>query len=185
MRITDEIFQVGGGKLTSYQDAAVYLINFDGHAALIDAGCGDSLNKLLKNIRLCGVEPEHIEYVLITHCHFDHTGGVSALKEKIPCKIVCHEKDARFLEQGDNEVTAAAWYGAEIQPFTVDRKLTGDREDIHLGERIIQAIHVPGHSPGSVVYMTESNGLKVLFAQDVHGPCIRVFFLIKKIIFIR
>ena len=29
---------------------------------------------------------------------------------------------------------------------------------------------VPGHSPGSVVYLTESKGSKVLFAQDVHGP---------------
>jgi glyoxylase-like metal-dependent hydrolase (beta-lactamase superfamily II) len=29
---------------------------------------------------------------------------------------------------------------------------------------------VPGHSPGSLVYLMESEGLKVLFGQDVHGP---------------
>jgi glyoxylase-like metal-dependent hydrolase (beta-lactamase superfamily II) len=34
---------------------------------------------------------------------------------------------------------------------------------------VITAIHTPGHSPGSVVYQTESEGLRVLFAQDVHG----------------
>ena len=45
-----------------------------------------------------------------------------------------------------------------------------DEEEIDLGGRRIKAIHTPGHSPGSVVYMTESEGLKVLFGQDVHGP---------------
>jgi glyoxylase-like metal-dependent hydrolase (beta-lactamase superfamily II) len=52
----------------------------------------------------------------------------------------------------------------------VDIKLTEKRETIDLGGRKIEAIHVPGHSPGSLVYLMESEGLKVLFGQDVHGP---------------
>jgi len=83
---------------------------------------------------------------------------------------VAHELEAPFLEQGDNVVTAATWYGARIQPFSVDLKISGSQADIPLGERIIQAIHTPGHSPGSMVYLTESENMKVLFAQDVHGP---------------
>ena len=83
---------------------------------------------------------------------------------------MAHELDAAFLEQGDNTVTAASWYGSWIRPFTIDRKLSGVQEDIPLGGRIIRAIHTPGHSPGSVVYEVESDGLRVLFAQDVHGP---------------
>jgi hypothetical protein len=39
VRITDEVFQVGGPQLTSPQDAAIYLISFDSRAALIDASC--------------------------------------------------------------------------------------------------------------------------------------------------
>ena len=72
MKITDEIFQVGGGDFTSYEDAAIYLINFDGHAALVDAGCGRALKKLFNNILSCGVTLEHIEYLLITHCQDIH-----------------------------------------------------------------------------------------------------------------
>jgi glyoxylase-like metal-dependent hydrolase (beta-lactamase superfamily II) len=170
MKVTNEIFQVGGPGLTSHDDAAIYLINFGGSAALVDAGCGRSEDRLLRNIRSCGVNLNQIEYLLITHCHFDHTGGAKTLKEKLQCKTVAHGLDAQFLEQGDDAVTAASWYGASIQPFTVDRKLSGAQEDIHLGGRIITAIHTPGHSPGSVVYEVESDGLKVLFAQDVHGP---------------
>ena len=44
----------------------------------------------------------------------------------------------------------------------------GDR--ILLAEREIQVIHIPGHSPGSLAYLVESEGKRVLFAQDVHGP---------------
>jgi glyoxylase-like metal-dependent hydrolase (beta-lactamase superfamily II) len=83
---------------------------------------------------------------------------------------VAHELECPFLEEGDNVVTAAKWYGAKIQPFGVEHKIFGGEEEIPLGNRIIRAIHTPGHSPGSLVYLTESEGMKVLFAQDVHGP---------------
>ena len=170
MKITNEIFQVGGSGLTSNEDAAIYLINIGGSAALVDSGCGRSENRLLKNIRSCGINLNQIEYLLITHCHFDHTGGTRALKKRLQCKIVAHELDAQFLEKGNDAVTAAKWYGSSIQPFIIDRKLTGAQENIYLGGRVIRAIHTPGHSPGSVVYEVESDGFKVLFAQDVHGP---------------
>ena len=170
IKVTNEICQVGGAGLTSHEDGAIYLINFGGRAALVDAGCGRSEAKLLDNIRSCGVEPEKVEYLLITHCHFDHTGGAKTLRERLQCQVIAHELDAQFLEQGDDAVTAASWYGSSIQPLFVDRKLSGAEEDIQLGERLIKALHAPGHSPGSVVYLTTSEGFKVLFAQDVHGP---------------
>ncbi len=170
MKITEEIFQVGGGGLTSMEDAAIYLINFAGHTALVDAGCGRVVKKLLDNIRALRVEPEGLEYLLITHCHFDHTGGVRALRDLLGCRTVAHELEAPFLEEGDNTVTAARWYGSVIKPFPVDLKLAGPRAEIPLGPKVIEAIHTPGHSPGSVVYAVESGGLKVVFAQDVHGP---------------
>ena len=156
--------------MTSQEDAAVYLININGHGALVDAGCGRSTGQLIKNISAC-MDLGGIEYLLITHCHFDHTGGVKGLKDVLARAIVAaHELDAPYLEQGDNTVTAARWYGAAIEPFKVERKFTGDEEAILLGERTIRAIHVPGHSPGSVVYLVESEARKVLFGQDVHGP---------------
>jgi len=170
VKITGEVYQVGGTGLTSGEDASVYLVNFGGHAALVDAGCGHGEDKLLENIYSCGVSPEQIEYPLITHCHFDHTGGARSLKERIGLKIVAHELEACFLEAGDNKVTGAGWYGASIRPFIVDIKISDPREKIMLGGRPIEMIHMPGHSPGSVVYLIESEGLKIVFAQDVHGP---------------
>ena len=170
MNITNEIFQVGGNGLTGIGDAAIYLINFDGQAALVDAGCGGAEERLFQNILKYGVQPEQIKYLLITHCHYDHTGGVQAVRERTHCQVVAHELESVFLEQGDNIVTGARWYGGTLTPFKIDRKISEDLEKIDMGGRTIKAIHTPGHSPGSIVYLTESEGLKVLFGQDVHGP---------------
>jgi glyoxylase-like metal-dependent hydrolase (beta-lactamase superfamily II) len=170
MEITSEIFEVGGGAYTSQEDAAIYLVKFGQESALVDAGCGHGTERLLSNIAGCGVDPQGIKYLLITHCHYDHTGGAAELKRRIGLETVAHKLDAKYLEAGDNRVTAANWYGAKLTPFQIDRKLAGSGEDIMLDGRKIRAIHAPGHSPGSVVYLTESDGLKVLFAQDVHGP---------------
>ncbi|KAB2929303.1 MAG: MBL fold metallo-hydrolase [Candidatus Contendobacter sp.] len=170
MTITREIFQVGGQGLTAPEDAAIYLVNFDGHAALVDAGAGRGQRRLLDHLSTLGVRPEHIEYLLLTHCHYDHTGGARDLREKLGCPVVAHELDADFLERGDNEVTAASWYGAKLYPCPVDRRLRGAQETLPLGARSITALHIPGHSPGSVAYLTESESQTVLFGQDVHGP---------------
>ena len=170
MRVTDEIFQVGGPGLTGGGDAAVYLIRFGAEAALVDAGCGETVGEILAGVREQGVEPSAIAYLLITHCHFDHTGGASRIRERLGCKTVAHELEAPFLESGDDAVSAAKWYGASLNPVPVDIKVEGDRREIPLGGRTVLALHVPGHSPGSLVYLTESEGKKVLFGQDVHGP---------------
>jgi len=168
--VTKEIFQVGGGSLTSAEDAAVYLVKDEECSALVDAGCGHAADKLFGNLSACGVYPQNIEYLLITHCHYDHVGGAQEIKDRTACRIVAHELDAPFLEQGDNMVTAAKWYGASLKPFQVDVKLAGKKNQITLGAKSIEALHVPGHSPGSLVYVMESEGKRVLFGQDVHGP---------------
>ncbi len=169
-QVTKDVFQVGGGNLTSPEDGAVYLVRSDERAALVDAGCGYSQVQLFQNIGACGAALDRVEYLLITHCHFDHTGGAQAVRDRTGCKIVAHETEARFLEEGDQRVTAAKWYGAFLEPFQVDVKLKEGRQDLWVGEKKIEAIHVPGHSPGSLVYVTQSEGLKILFGQDVHGP---------------
>lgn len=170
LEITSEIFQVGGSGYTASEDAAIYLIRFNGKSALVDAGCGNNTDRLYDNISECGVDPKSIEYLLITHCHYDHTGGAAAILTQIDCKTVAHKLDAQYLENGNNTVTAASWYGATLTPFPVDQKISQKQTDILLGNRRITAIHTPGHSPGSMVFFTESDGKKVLFGQDVHGP---------------
>jgi glyoxylase-like metal-dependent hydrolase (beta-lactamase superfamily II) len=170
MEITSEIWQVGGDGFTSAQDAAVYLILVDGRAAIVDAGCGDHTERLASNILSCGIDAENADYLLLTHCHFDHTGGAEELRSRFNCTIVAHTLDAAALETGDSRLTAANWYGQAMKPLAVDMKFSDSRHMIDLGARSITMIHTPGHTPGSVVYLMQSDGRRVLFGQDVHGP---------------
>ncbi len=168
--IKSDLHQVGGGRLTDPADAAIYLVRFGDGAALIDAGCGKGHSLLKRNIADCLPPEVQIEYLLLTHCHFDHAGGAAAVRDEYGCRIVAHELDAVYLESGDSEVTAASWYGARFPPLTVDIKLQGDESTLTIGNGSVTAIHRPGHSPGSVVYTTDLDGDLVLFGQDVHGP---------------
>ncbi len=111
-----------------------------------------------------------VEYLFLTHCHFDHTGGAGAVRQDFGCKIVAHELDAVYLESGDSDVTAASWYGARMRPLPVDVRLAGPENIVEVETGQMTTLHWPGHSPGSMVLTTWLAGQLVLFGQDVHGP---------------
>ncbi len=113
IKIKNNLWQVGGSGLTDPSDAAIYLVRFGDKAALVDAGCGRD-PRLRENIAECLGPDVQLEYLLLTHCHFDHTGGAQAVRDEYGCRIVAHELDAIYLESGDNRVTGAAWYGARL-----------------------------------------------------------------------
>jgi glyoxylase-like metal-dependent hydrolase (beta-lactamase superfamily II) len=169
-QIKENVWLVGGGGLTHNADAAVYLVWFGDGAALIDAGTGMGHARLKKNIATCLPPDVRLEYLLLTHCHYDHTGGAEAVRKEFGVRIAAHELDAVYLESGDAEVTAASWYGARAEPLTVDVKFQGRESTLSLGNGSINVIHWPGHSPGSTVYTTRIGDELILFGQDVHGP---------------
>lgn len=170
MKITEDLWQVGGEGLTAPGDAAVYLVRFGRQAALIDAGCGPGHQRLVQNVSACLPPGTAVTHLLLTHCHFDHSGGAAAVRDHYGCRITAHAKDAVYLEAGDDRVTAAAWYGARMRPLALDHQITAQRETIAVGDGALTAHHCPGHSPGSLVYTARLGGQTVLFGQDVHGP---------------
>lgn len=170
MEIVKNIWQVGGAGFTAPDDAAIYLIRFGEKAALIDAGCGNAHEKLAENISAVLPPEVVIEYLLLTHCHYDHTGGAEAVRKQYSCAIAAHQLDAVYLEKGDSRVTAASWYGTRMEPLQIDYKIGGSKEILKIGSGEITAYHCPGHSPGSLVFTVEIEGKRILFGQDVHGP---------------
>lgn len=170
MKIVEKLWQVGGAEYTTVEDAAVYLVYFGAKAVLIDSGCGADHDLLVENISEVLPPEVAIEYLFLTHCHYDHTGGAAKVRDHYGCPIVTHELDAVYLENGDSKVTAADWYGARMNPLKIDCKIKSRKETFQVGQGLVTAYHCPGHSPGSVVYVAELNSLRVLFGQDVHGP---------------
>jgi glyoxylase-like metal-dependent hydrolase (beta-lactamase superfamily II) len=120
MKIMENLWQVGGAEYTTVEDAAIYLVRFSNNAVLIDPGYGEAHEMLVENISQVLAPDVEIEYLFLTHCHFDHTGGAQKIRERYGCKIVAHELDTVYLENGDNQVTAAAWYDAQMNPLKID-----------------------------------------------------------------
>jgi len=170
MKIMENLWQVGGAEYTTVEDAAIYLVRFGDKAVLIDSGCGEEHEMLVENISRVLPSEVEIEYLFLTHCHYDHTGGAQKVRERYGCKIVAHELDTVYLENGDNQVTAAAWYDARMNPLKIDCIIKERTATFRIGNGQVIAHHCPGHSPGSVVYLVKFGPVKVLFGQDVHGP---------------
>jgi glyoxylase-like metal-dependent hydrolase (beta-lactamase superfamily II) len=96
MEIVKNVWQVGGAGFTAPDDAAIYLVQFGEKAALIDAGCGNAHEKLVNNISAVLPPAVKIEYLLLTHCHYDHTGGAAEVRQQYDCIIVAYQFDAEY-----------------------------------------------------------------------------------------
>lgn len=170
MKITSHIYQIGGSSESHQSDASIYLIQDGSEVALIDAGTGKGHEKVIYNIDKIGVNLKDIEYLFLTHCHYDHIGGAQEIRRVCGCRIVAHEKDAHFIENGDLIVTASAWYNSKFEPLSVDIKVTEEKYCFRIGSLDVIFHHTPGHSPGSSILTLKSDEMLVLFGQDVHGP---------------
>ncbi len=102
------------------------------------------------------------KYVLLTHCHFDHVGGVSAL-QNAGAKVLCSEKEKPLVGTRADLFEA---FGAPRSPYTIDETLK-DNETRALCGIQIQTLYTPGHTVGSVCYLVHGErGEKYLFTGD-------------------
>lgn len=168
--ICEGVYAVGGPDLSRSEDAYVYLVDAGSSLVLIDAGVGYGMDKIEKNIRSLGLEPAGVWHVIATHCHIDHIGGLHLWRDRYASRIIAHELDRAGIEGENIELTAASMYGVSYKPVKLDTVLSGEHNQMRLGEVEFQFLHTPGHTPGSLsVYIDTPLG-RVLFGQDIHGP---------------
>ncbi len=148
---------------------ALYLLVGDRAALLVDTGLApDPKGTLLPYLERCGIAPAHIRYVINTHSDFDHTGGNRSVREMLPdALLMCGELDRPMIEDLERMIGRrygefAADHGMDDPDATKDfiREQAGSAPvDIGLvgGEHIrlsddwvVEVLHTPGHSWGSV-----------------------------------
>ncbi|MBQ8028873.1 MAG: MBL fold metallo-hydrolase [Clostridia bacterium] len=92
-----------------------------------------------------------LDYILLTHGHFDHISGIMPLKKRYGGKIVIHEKDERCFQ--NSEYSLLSQFGVSVElPEKADIVVT-DGSVLPFGEDEIKVIHTPGHTAGSVCYL--------------------------------
>ncbi|MFX0105761.1 MAG: MBL fold metallo-hydrolase [Candidatus Hodarchaeota archaeon] len=153
---------------------SVYLIDTQNNNGLVLIDCGMSL-EMIKQINRLNLNPMEIRHCIITHFHIDHIGACYDLKQfNKNVKFYAHKLDANAIEEkGHDRNTAAIWYGVNYKPIKLERKLEGDLEVLSFGIYKFQCIHTPGHTPGSISILLETEDKRrILFGQDLHGPII-------------
>ena len=134
-----------------------YLVTADGkNAVLFDAGEKDLYRQAEKHgLSVCAV--------FLTHCHFDHANGVSALQRQ-GVKVYLSKKECALLgPHAELFELAGVWK----EEYTVDEGFENGAEYSLVGLKI-SCIVTPGHTAGSTTYLVEDEktGEKVLFTGD-------------------
>lgn len=151
-----EINQIGG---QSY-DSNIYIIRSE-KTILLDCGTGGNHDKVLKNISDIMI-PKDINTIVLSHRHYDHTGGAEHLQTALNAEIMVHETAADALRQGDDVTTAAAAFGKSFPKLEVTALKEGD--EIDLGDLKLKVLHIPGHSICSMALYDEES--KTMFSGD-------------------
>ncbi|MDE5996340.1 MAG: MBL fold metallo-hydrolase [Eubacterium sp.] len=128
-----------------------------GKSALVD--CTEATDKMLSFL-----ENADLEYILLTHGHYDHIGGVKEIKEKFNAKAVISEADAGMLSS--SKLSLAAFCGGAHNNTSADI-LVKDGDVITLGNTEIKVMATPGHTKGGVCYIADD----VIFTGDTLFCC--------------
>ena len=119
-------------------DSNCILINQN---TLVDTGAGQNKDYLFSKLKENNINPEDIELIVNTHCHFDHIGGNYLFPD---AKVAIHELDAVYLKNKDTLGTMGNAYGEPLNS-RVDIELHDGDE---IGDFVV--LHTPGHTPGGI-----------------------------------
>jgi glyoxylase-like metal-dependent hydrolase (beta-lactamase superfamily II) len=136
------------------------------HPALVDTMAPMSRKRLMKALDRAGVPAEDIEFILITHHHFDHTGNLMMLKRLSSATVIAGAADVPVIEGSAPQPPPSslnrlgrmlgrlpAWFIRWYQRYErvgVDRAVSGGEVIDELG---LEVIALPGHTAGGVGYL--------------------------------
>lgn len=135
--------------------AGIYGVNcyivYDNTKEGIVVDPGGDVDEILKIIEENKI---NIKYILLTHGHGDHIGGLISLKNALKVPVMIHEEDRQMLKDGSKNLSPTMAMGTvEVEP---DRLLK-DGDKIKIGNQEILVIHTPGHTKGGISLKIQDN----------------------------
>jgi metallo-beta-lactamase class B len=117
---------------------------------LIDGGPEEAAPLIAANIEALGYRVGDIRYILQTHEHPDHTGGVAELQRMSKATVIASAPAAKVFQTGkanDDDPQAGT---LKAVPTTTVGRIVGDNDQVRLGNLMLTAMATPGHTPGAL-----------------------------------
>lgn len=124
------------------------------HAVIFDPG--DNVSSIVGKIDELKLTPV---FILNTHAHPDHIGAAAELQKRYDLPFALHEKELDIFNSAKN---IAQYLGIQNFQLPEVTTLLSDGQVLEVNSMHLQVLHTPGHTPGSVCYITD----KHLFAGD-------------------
>ena len=114
-----------------------------------------------KIIEMLDILDSKVKYILLTHCHADHIGAISELKDKKGGKILISRQDSIGLYK--EEINLSYYVEISIPELEADSRLD-DEDIIHIGNLEFKVILTPGHTKGGICLYNKEHSL--MFTGD-------------------
>lgn len=137
--IIGNVHYVGAAGVSSF------LITTPAGHFLLDGGFAETAPRIIANIQALGFSIGDVKYLLNSHAHYDHAGGLAALKMASGAQMVASAGDRDVLESGHIGYGPASQ--VDIAPVRVDRVI-GDGQSLTLGGTTMVAFITSGHTRG-------------------------------------
>jgi glyoxylase-like metal-dependent hydrolase (beta-lactamase superfamily II) len=144
-----------------FQVNTYILYDETGEAVIVDAACSNSDEERLLDhfISSNNLSPK---LLLNTHGHVDHLMGISSLKRKYNIPFGMNSLDEFLIESAEKH---GKMFGLSLEKPPMPDVNYHDGDSVSIGKSSLKCIHVPGHSPGSLVFSCDESGF--LISGDV------------------
>lgn len=153
--------------------SAVLVTSPQGHI-LLDGALPQSAPLIIASIQALGFRIEDVKYILNSHAHWDHAGGIAALQRASGATVVASASGALGLQSGTNGKDDPQYQANPVVHVAkvAKVKVVGEGDAVKVGPLTLTAHMTPGHTPGGTTWTwTSCEGnrcLDVVYADSLN-----------------
>jgi metallo-beta-lactamase class B len=144
VRIHGNTYLVGSCGISS-----ILIVGSEGDV-LIDGGTEGDAAIIAANIRYLGLNPRDIRFILTSHEHFDHVGGIARLQRMSGAAVATSAPAARVIATGAQARDDPQFGLGKRFPAAEVARIVGDGDEVRLGNLMLTAMTTPGHTAGAL-----------------------------------